>query len=135
MSSAPDPGSRPARGAATGWTFAAGNIPAAGTGHEPEFTSREELCLLNTGDGDACAQLHIYHSDREPVGPYRIDVPARRVRHIRLNDLIDPQAIPLGVPYAMVLTSDVPVVAQVRHLDTRRDGIAVAVYTGIPFLP
>ena len=33
----------------------------------------------------------MFHTDREPVGPYRVTVPARRTLHQRFNDLTDPE--------------------------------------------
>lgn len=116
----------------TQWAFAAGYMPDGSTGREPDFTSRDELCLLNTTDTEACAELTVYHADQEPVGPYRVEVPARRVRQVRVNDLIDPQAVPLGVPYGLTVVSDVPVVVQLRHVDTRQAELGVAITTGLP---
>lgn len=116
----------------TRWFFSAGLVPARSTGHEPTFTSRTELCLLNTGADEACVRLTVFHSDRDPVGPYEIRVAGRRVREVRLNDLIDPEAVPLGVPLGLVLESDHAVVAQLRSVDTRRDGLAVTAIPGLP---
>ena len=82
--------------------------------------SHETVCLLNTGDRDAKVSITLYFSDREPVGPYRVTVPARRTRHVRFNDLTDPEPVPLGIDYASVIESDVPVVAQHTRLDSRQ---------------
>lgn len=112
------------------WVFAAGHMPLGSTGPEPEFTSRDELCVLNTGGSDACLEVHVYHPDRDPVGPYEITVEARRVRAVRINGLIDPEAVPLAQPYALVVTSDEPVVVQLRHVDTRQAAQAVALLPG-----
>ncbi|MDS2171872.1 MULTISPECIES: sensory rhodopsin transducer [unclassified Nesterenkonia] len=114
------------------WAFSAGWIPPESTGHEPEFTSRDVLCLLNAEAADACVEVTVHHAAREPVGPYRIRVGAGRVTHVRINDLIDPEAVPLGEPYGLCLVSDVPVVAQLAHLDSRRGGLSTAVTTGVP---
>lgn len=116
----------------TRWFFSAGYIPEHGTGHEPEYTSRTELSLLNTGPSEACVRLTVFHSDRDPVGPYEIRVSGRRVRELRLNDLIAPEALPLGRPLGLVLESDLPVVAQLRYVDTRRDGLTVTAVPGLP---
>lgn len=116
----------------TRWFFPAGMMPGSSTGREPEYTSRTELCLLNAGDDEACVHLTVFHSDRDPVGPYEILVAGRRVREVRLNDLIDPEALPLGQPLGLVLESDVPVVAQLRYVDTRRDGLTVTTIPGLP---
>ena len=112
------------------WVFAAGHMPMGSTGTEPDFTSRDEICVVNTGERRACLDLVVYHTDRDPVGPYRIEVNSRRTRAVRVNGLIDPEAVPLGVPYALVITSDEPVVAQLRHVDTRQEAQSVALLPG-----
>ncbi|MDM9379756.1 sensory rhodopsin transducer [Chlorogloeopsis sp. ULAP01] len=104
----------------TTWAIPGGHIPLHSTGHEPEFTSRDELCLLNTSDQEANIEITIFYVDREPVGPYRLKVQARRVRHIRFNDLINPEAILLDTDYASVIESDVPIVVQFSRLDSSR---------------
>lgn len=114
------------------WVFTAGNIPPQATGTEPEFTSRDELCILNAGGTDVCAAVTVYHEDREPVGPYHIAVPAKRVRHVRVNDLIEPEAVPLDAPYAMIVTCGAPIVVQVKRLDTRQAALALSVDSGLP---
>jgi hypothetical protein len=108
------------------WVIPGGCIPETGTGREPEFTSRDELCVLNTGDSDAQLEITLYYSDRDPVGPYPLTVAARRVRQVRFNDLIDPAATPLGVPYAAVVRSDAKVVVQFTRVDTRQAALAMA---------
>lgn len=69
-------------------------------------------------DQEAHIKITIYYADREPVGPYRLRVAARRVRHVRFNDLIDPHAMPLDTDYASVIESDVPIVVQFSRLDS-----------------
>jgi hypothetical protein len=78
------------------------------------------VCLLNAGDRDANVEITIYYSDREPVGPYKLTVPARRTRHVRFNNLRDPEPIPRGTDFSSVIRSDVPVVAQHTRLDSRQ---------------
>ena len=102
------------------WAIAEGFIPSGSTGPEPEMLSHETVCLLNTGERDANVSITLYFSDREPVGPYRVTVPARRTRHVRFNDLSDPEPVPLGTDFASVIDSDVPVVAQHTRLDSRQ---------------
>jgi hypothetical protein len=104
----------------TRWAIAEGYIPAYGTGPEPQFTSHETACLLNASDQDAHVQIMIYFSNREPVGPYRLTVPARRTKHLRFNDLSDPEPIPRDTDYASVIESDVPIVVQHTRLDSRQ---------------
>lgn len=99
---------------------AEGYIPAYSNGPEPQFTSHETACLLNTSDQDAHVQITIYFSDREPVGPYRVTVPARRTKHLRFNDLSNPEPIPHDTDYASVIESDIPIVIQHTRLDSRQ---------------
>jgi len=105
---------------ATTWIIADGFIPAESTGPEPAMTSHDSACILNAGDEDAHAELYIYFADREPVGPYELTIPARRAFHQRLNDLEDPEPMPIGVDYCCVIRSEVPVVVQHTRLDSRQ---------------
>lgn len=102
------------------WAIAEGYIPEWSHGPDGLMTSHETVCLLNTGDSEAQVAITIYFSDREPAGPYRLSVPARRTRHVRFNDLEDPERIPRGTDYASVIESDVPIIAQHTRLDTRQ---------------
>ena len=104
----------------TRWAIAEGYIPEWSHGREPEFTSHETACILNASDRDAHVEITIYYSDREPVGRYRIVVPARRTKHVRFNDLTDPEPIPRGTDYSSVFVSDVPIVVQHTRLDSRQ---------------
>src|SRR5436190_17611450 len=92
----------------TRWVIADGYIPDRSTGPPPEMTSHEAAAILNTGEADAHVRITLYFTDREPVGPYAFDVGARRTRHVRFNDLKDPEPLPLGTEYAAVIESDVP---------------------------
>ena len=104
----------------TRWAIAEGYIPGWSHGPEPQMISHETVCLLNASDQDAQVEITIFFKDREPAGPYRVPVPARRTRHIRFNDLTDPEPIPKDTDFASVIESDVPVVAQHTRLDSRQ---------------
>jgi hypothetical protein len=104
----------------TRWAIAEGYIPSRSTGPEPQMTSHETVCILNANDADAQVAITIYYADREPAGPYRVSVPARRTRHVRFNDLADPEPIPRDTDYSSVIESDVPVVVQHTRLDSRQ---------------
>lgn len=102
------------------WAIAEGWIPSQSTGPAPTMTSHETACLLNTGDRDAQVEVTLFFKDREPVGPYRVTVPARRTLHLRFNDLKDPEPVPRDTDYASVILSDVPIVVQHTRLDSRQ---------------
>jgi hypothetical protein len=105
---------------ATRWAIAEGYIPGWSHGPEPQMTSHETVCLLNAADRDAHVEITVFFADREPAGPYRLIVPARRTRHVRFNDLAEPEPIPRDTDYASVIESDVPIVAQHTRLDSRQ---------------
>jgi hypothetical protein len=75
--------------------------------------------------------MTIFYADRDPVGPYCITVPARRTKHVRFNDLSDPEPIPRHTDYASLFESDVPIVVQHTRLDSRQ--AANALLTTIAF--
>ncbi len=102
------------------WAIAEGYIPGWSNGPEPQFTSHETACLLNTSDGEAHVEIMAYFEDREPVGPYKVTVPPRRTLHVRFNELEDPEPIPPDTDYASVIESDVPIVVQHTRLDSRQ---------------
>ena len=104
----------------TRWAIAEGYIPARSHGPEPEMLSHETACILNANDRDAHITITIFYSDRDPSGPYRLTVPARRTRHLRFNDLRDPEPVPRATDYASLIESDVPIVVQHTRLDSRQ---------------
>ena len=108
------------------WVAPGGWIPLASTGPEPAFTSCDTLCLLNTGDELASVELEIVYADRDAVGPYRLTVAPRRLRRVRVNDLIFPEAVPLETPYAAVVRASVPIVVQFSRQDTGQAAAARA---------
>ncbi len=102
------------------WAIAEGYIPSWSTGPEPQFTSHESACLLNASDEEAHVEITIFFSDRKPAGPYRMTVAPRRTKHVRFNELEDPEPIPKDTDYASVIESDVPIVVQHTRLDSRQ---------------
>lgn len=108
------------------WAIAEGYIPPGGThADDPRFESHETACLLNANDRDAQVAITIYFKDREPAGPYRVTVPARRTLHLRFNDLKDPEPIPRDTDYSSVFESDLPIVVQHTRLDSRQAALAL----------
>jgi hypothetical protein len=104
----------------TRWAIAEGYIPDESHGPEPEMVSHETACLLNASDEEAHIEITIFFSDRDPIGPYRITAPPRRTKHVRFNNLEDPEPIPKATDFASVIESDVPIVVQHSRLDSRQ---------------
>ncbi|MDY6812176.1 MAG: sensory rhodopsin transducer [Pseudomonadota bacterium] len=107
------------------WVIAEGYIPPSSHGKAPQLTSHETACLLNTTEQPAQVEITLYFADREPVGPYRVTVPARRTRHVRFNDLDDPAPVPRDTDFASVIRADVPIVVQHSRLDSRQSELAL----------
>ncbi|MCW8141279.1 MAG: sensory rhodopsin transducer [Planctomycetota bacterium] len=102
------------------WAIPEGYIPAWSTGPEPQMTSHETLCLLNASDQDAHVEITAFFEGRDPCGPYRLTLPARRTKHVRLNELDDPEPLPRDTDFATVVESDQPIVVQHTRLDSRQ---------------
>lgn len=109
----------------TRWAIPEGYIPPHSTGAGRALESHETACILNANEQDAQLELTLFFTDRDPVGPYRIRIPARRTLHLRFNDLNDPEPVPRGVDYACVLESDLPVIVQHTRLDSRQAELAL----------
>jgi hypothetical protein len=107
------------------WAIAEGYIPSESASSDRSLISHETACILNAGDRDAQIVITIFFADGEPVGPYRVTVGARRTLHLRFNDLVDPQPVPLDTDYASVFESDVPIIVQHTRLDSRRAELAL----------
>jgi hypothetical protein len=102
------------------WAIAEGYIPGQSHGPEPEMESHEAACMLNAGEIDAEVTITVFFTDREPVGPYKVVVPARRTLHLRFNELDDPEPVPRDTAYSSVFSSTQPIVVQHTRLDSRQ---------------
>ena len=107
------------------WAIAEGYIPSRSSFSDRALISHETACILNAGDDEAHVQITIFFADREPVGPYRVTIAARRTLHLRFNDLKEPVPIPLDTDYASVFESDVPIVLQHTRLDSRHSEVSL----------
>jgi len=107
------------------WAIAEGYIPSQSSFSDPALISHETACILNAGDRDAHVHVTLLFADREPAGPYRVTVPARRTLHLRFNDLKDPAPVPRDTDYSSVFESDVPIVVQHTRLDSRRAEVSL----------
>ena len=102
------------------WAIPEGMIPSWSNGPEPEMRSHETACILNASDKRANVRITVYFEDRDAAGPYSLAIEARRTKHVRFDELTEPEPIPRGTPYASVIESDVPIVVQHTRLDSRQ---------------
>lgn len=106
------------------WAFSAGRIPFETNGQEPQMNSHDKIAVLNTSDEEAVVEMVIFYEDQPPVGTYEVKVGAKRLRKIRFNDLIDPEAIRLERNYSCLIKTSVPVVVQVSRMNTGQNANA-----------
>jgi len=107
------------------WAIAEGYIPSGSVSNDPALLSHEAVCLLNAGEEVARIEIILYFTDRDPAGPYRVSLGARRTLHLRFNDLKEPERVPRDTSYAFVVNSNVPIVVQHTRLDSRHPNIAL----------
>jgi hypothetical protein len=107
------------------WAIPEGYIPSQSSYSDRTLISHETACILNAGDQDAHVAITIFFADREPVGPYRVTVAARRTLHLRFNDLDQPAVIPRDTDYSSVFESDAPIVVQHTRMDSRHSEISL----------
>jgi hypothetical protein len=62
--------------------------------------------MLNAGDEDVQVTIRLFFTDREPAGPYRVVIPARRTLHLRLNVLQEREPVARDTEYASVIEFD-----------------------------
>lgn len=97
------------------WVIPDGYIPEVSSGN---LTSHESICVLNTSTEDALLKITIYFEDRDPIEDIMVVVAARRTKHIRTSSLQkDGTSIPIGVPYAIEVESDISIIVQYSRLD------------------
>ncbi len=113
------------------WLVPDGYLPERSTGDQ---RSHEAICVLNTSREDAHLRVTVYFEDREPIRDVEVVVPAERTRHIRTDmpEALGGASLPRGVPYAVRVESDVPVVVQHSLLDTSQEALALFTTMGHP---
>jgi len=105
------------------WIFPDAELPPVGVNIIP---GHESIIITNTCDQDANIKITLFYTDRDSVS-FMTSVQARRVRCLRTNDDKDfgEYTAAFEEQYAIMLESDVPVVAQYGRAEPR----AVAFYT------
>ena len=101
------------------WVFADGDLPPQGN-EEP--LGHEALMVVNNGETDAEMTIDLLFEDKDPVEGLHIRVPAKRVNCFRMDFPVGDEKfmIPKG-QFAVILKSNVPVVALYGRLDRRPD--------------
>ncbi len=112
------------------WFIPDGFIPPDSSG---ALTSHESVCVLNCSAEEALIRFTIFFEDREPIEDILVVVQGRRTKHIRTSSLSKNGAsIPVGVPYAIELQSDIPIIVQYSRLDSTQSENALMSVMGYP---
>ena len=111
------------------WVIPDGYLPQKSSG---DFVSHESICVLNTGGNDASISITVYFEDREPMESFSAVCCAKRTNHIRLDKIVDTigNKIPVGIPYALEIKSDYPIVVQHTRMDTTQSEMALMTTMG-----
>lgn len=106
------------------WIFPDAELPPKGVNNIP---GHESVIITNTGEEAARVNVTFFYEDREPVKGLCLTVEPRRVRCFRTNEEKDfgSYLAAVGEQYAIMLESNVPIVAQYGRAETR----TVAFYT------
>jgi hypothetical protein len=107
------------------WVIPGGHIPLQSTGKEPNMVSQDRLAILNTGSDEINVTLSLYYSDQDPVTDYIIKIKGKRLKKIRINDLIDPYPVILETNYSIVLEANEPVVVQFFRMNSGQNNAAI----------
>ena len=106
------------------WVFPDAELPPLGANLIP---GHESVIITNTGDVDAKVRITVFFTDREPKNDLIVTVGAQRVRCLRTSEPADfgSSTPTVGEQYAIMLESNVPVIAQYGRAEPR----AVNFYT------
>jgi hypothetical protein len=114
--------------AKTDWYFPDAYLPDTSN-----HISHEALCILNVSESDARIELTCYFEDREPLGAFVLECPAKRTKHFRLETLRNAkgQAIQECIPYALHISSSTPVLCQYTRVDATKPAYTLMTAMGL----
>ena len=96
-------------------------------------TSHDAVCVLNLCGKEAKITLTLYFEDRDPI-VFKSACPAERTHHIRMDKITDKNGnfVPRDTPYAILVESSCPIVAQYSRLDTSASDTALMTTIAFP---
>jgi hypothetical protein len=100
------------------WIFPDAELPPVG---ENEIPGHESVIVTNVTNRTAHIQFTLIYVDKEPIH-FMAEVEGMRVRCLRSNNAVDfcGHTATEGEQYAIMLESDVPVVAQYGRAEPRK---------------
>lgn len=113
------------------WFIPDGYYPSTSSGKQK---SHDAVCVLNPGKEDASIHITLYFEDREKQSGFQASCSAERTHHIRMDKLTDENgnSVPMDVPYAMMVESDVDIIVQYSRMDTSQAEMALMTTIAYP---
>lgn len=98
------------------------------------FHSHDAVCVLNPGKEDAQITMTLYFEDREKMVGLKAVCKAERTNHIRMDKIRfdDGTGVPRGVPYAIMVESNVDIIVQYSRMDTTQAEMALMTTIAYP---
>lgn len=92
-----------------------------------KFHSHDAVCVLNPQKEDALINMTLYFEDRDKMDGLKAVCKAERTHHIRMDKIRfeDGSFIPRGVPYAIMVESNVNIIVQYSRMDTTQAEMAL----------
>ena len=99
-----------------------------------ELKSHEAICVLNPGKKDANIDITLYFEDRDCMSGFKAVCKAERTNHIRMDKIKNEngEGVPMDISYAMMVRSDVEIVAQYSRMDTSQAEMALMITIAFP---
>jgi len=115
------------------WFIPDGYYPSSSSGIQK---SHDAVCVLNPNREDANISITLYFEDREKQQGFKAVCKAERTNHIRMDKIRDDKGngVPVDVPYAMMVESDVEIIVQYSRMDTTQAEMALMTTIAYPLL-
>ena len=113
------------------WYIPDGFFPTTSNGRYP---SHEAICVLNTGHRDANIEIILYFEENKKMEGFHAICGPEKTNHIRLDKLKNSagEGVPAGIPYALMVRSDVDIIVQYSRMDTTQAEMALMTTMGYP---
>ena len=101
------------------WSVVDGWIPTREARADSGYEGHECLMILNCNDAPARVWIDIYFEDKDPIEGLEFEVPAKRVKSIRMDHPEELHGVSLGrlYQYSLRVRSESEVVVQFGRMD------------------
>ena len=113
------------------WFIPDGFLPLLSNG---EYNSHEAICVMNTTKEDADLHIVLYFEDRDKMDGFSAVCKSERTNHVRLDRIENSngEKIPVGIPYAIMIKSNVNIIVQHSRMDTTQAEMALMTTIAFP---